>query len=306
MDGLIKKMDKIDIPSPSRPVVGGTNKGTRPHRYAYWRTGYGEREPEVMEFWIAQAGEYHCQGQYFTGDFEHGDRQQYYYHISGKATLTCETGVTSLTRGDLLVIPPQTTFTYQAETNLKFHWLGLEGSYPAMCRHDTIRTFSLGYDPRLADNFESIRETLILQQPGYALRAIGTFYEILAALETIQSVTTPQSLYPDTLRIALTYIQEHYQEPFEAAKIAQEAGISASYLRRLFHQWVGTSPHQSQIQYRIKIAKRLLATQNLAVQDVARQVGYQDPLYFSRVFKRHTGMRPSEFVRQVTHLSASR
>ena len=292
-------MDKIAITPPFRPVVGGTNNGTRPRRYAYWRTGYGERKPNNLEFWIAQAGEYHSQATDFTGDFEHTKRQQFYYHIAGEGVLKQAVEEISVRRGDMLIIPPQTNFIYQAQTNIQYHWFGLEGTCPAVGRYADITRLPLGYDSRLVDIFESIREILILQQPGYALQAIGIFYELLAVLEMHQTATSTISSYPDPLRIALTYIQEHYQEPFEATKIAAAAGISPSHLRHLFHKWVGESPLQSQIRQRITVAKRLFHTQNLSVTEVAHQVGYQDPLYFSRVFKKNAGVRPSEFIRSI-------
>ncbi|MEM7345337.1 MAG: AraC family transcriptional regulator, partial [Chloroflexota bacterium] len=265
-------MDKTHQPL-NRPMVGGTNNGVRPQRYSYWRTGYGSRTPQTLEFWVAQAGEYHSRAYYHTGDFEHNHRQQFYYHLAGEATIMTASGTMRLEIGDLVVVPSQASFTCQAPTGVKQHWFALEGEYPQICRYDMITRYPLGYHQRIAAKFITIREILILQSPGYALQAIAIFYELLSLIEAHQAKQQTQSLFPDTVRLALTYLQEHAQEPFNAQNVADAAGVSRSYLRSLFKKWVGESPHQSHTRYRLEIASRLLQTQNLSIQEVARQVG---------------------------------
>ncbi|MFQ5615824.1 MAG: hypothetical protein ACE5GO_05115, partial [Anaerolineales bacterium] len=109
MDQSFIHMDKSMIfRNPKRPPAGGTANGIRPRRYDYWRTGYNEEQPGELAFWVAQAGEYHCKPGYFTGDFEHANRTQFFYHLTGDAAFYCVDHPTPVQMGDLLIIPPRT------------------------------------------------------------------------------------------------------------------------------------------------------------------------------------------------------
>ena len=64
---------------------------------------------------------------------------------------------------------------------------------------------------------------------------------------------------------------------------------------RLFHRQTGLSPQQYLTDIRINKARELLATTNYNVSEVADLTGYPNPLYFSRIFKKHTGVSPSRY-----------
>jgi len=72
-------------------------------------------------------------------------------------------------------------------------------------------------------------------------------------------------------------------------------GLSASHLRSLFAAELGVSPIAALQTQRTREARRLLAGGSLTVKEIARQVGYEDPLYFSRAFRKRVGMSPMEY-----------
>jgi AraC-like DNA-binding protein len=74
---------------------------------------------------------------------------------------------------------------------------------------------------------------------------------------------------------------------------ARRTGLTLGQLRALTRRAAGESPQSLVESVRISEAKRLLAESDLAVQQVARQVGYDDPAYFSRVFRDRVGVAPS-------------
>jgi len=77
--------------------------------------------------------------------------------------------------------------------------------------------------------------------------------------------------------------------------LADTAGMSGEHLRRLCQARLGRSPMQQLTYLRIQHAAHLLATTEMRVEDVAFDVGYQNPFAFSNTFKRMTGFRPSRF-----------
>jgi YesN/AraC family two-component response regulator len=92
------------------------------------------------------------------------------------------------------------------------------------------------------------------------------------------------------------YLQEHYRQGYSLERLAAGFGCKAAYLLRAFGKATGSTPTQELIKLRIEKAKRLLVGHpGLEIKQVAAAVGYDDPLYFSRLFKRETGSNPSAF-----------
>ncbi|MCI5585811.1 MAG: response regulator [Lachnospiraceae bacterium] len=92
------------------------------------------------------------------------------------------------------------------------------------------------------------------------------------------------------------YIREHLTEPITVKELASEFGLVAPYLGKLFKDYTGYTPGQYIQMLRIEHAKCLLSVNGeLLAKDVAELVGYTDPAYFSKLFKKKVGVWPSEF-----------
>lgn len=92
------------------------------------------------------------------------------------------------------------------------------------------------------------------------------------------------------------YIEGHFFEPIKIADLARDNNMSAQALSLEFKRLYNISPQSLITKLRLERACTLLST-NLAVKDVAKMVGYNDPLYFSRIFKTHMGCAPTELWR---------
>jgi YesN/AraC family two-component response regulator len=100
----------------------------------------------------------------------------------------------------------------------------------------------------------------------------------------------------DLVRSVSLYLQENFRLPYSLERLAEAFGYKPAYLLRLYRRATGSTPTQDLIHLRIDKAKRLLAGHSqLEVKQVAAAVGYDDPLYFSRLFKRETGLNPTAF-----------
>lgn len=92
------------------------------------------------------------------------------------------------------------------------------------------------------------------------------------------------------------YIKKHMTEAVTAAELAERFGLVAPYLSKLFKEYSGYTPPQYLQKIRLDQAKKLLESeQNYLAKDVAEMVGYPNPLYFSKVFKKNIGIYPSEY-----------
>lgn len=92
------------------------------------------------------------------------------------------------------------------------------------------------------------------------------------------------------------YLQEHFAKPINHQQLSEKFGIVPSYLSKIFAKHKGISPAKYIVQLRMAKAKELLLEHpDWLAKDIAEIVGYPDPNYFSRIFKRETGLYPSEF-----------
>jgi AraC-like DNA-binding protein len=95
------------------------------------------------------------------------------------------------------------------------------------------------------------------------------------------------------------YIDTHFaNNMLSIPLLAEEAEISEVYLRKLFKQQYHISPSQYLISARIKKAKQLLEYRFLTLEECASLCGFSTVQYFCRVFKKNTGMTPSEYRNQ--------
>ena len=93
----------------------------------------------------------------------------------------------------------------------------------------------------------------------------------------------------------IAYFHQNYHRSISRLEIAEEVGVNQDYLTRVFKQELGVSPWDYLTRYRIFQAKeRLLATDE-NIGKIGYKVGFSDVAYFSRVFRRHTGLSPSKY-----------
>jgi AraC family transcriptional regulator len=100
------------------------------------------------------------------------------------------------------------------------------------------------------------------------------------------------------LRQITDWIAEHVAEDFDLARLAAQVGLSKFHFQRLFKSAVGVSPSRYHINLRMNLARQLLRETKMSIVDVALEVGYADPSYFAQLFRRETGLSPSDYRRQ--------
>jgi AraC family transcriptional regulator, arabinose operon regulatory protein len=93
----------------------------------------------------------------------------------------------------------------------------------------------------------------------------------------------------------LTYIHEHLGEPLTILGLAEHFSMDSKQLYYLFQKKEGICPKRFIIETRIQKAKELLLQETMNISEISYRVGYDDPLMFSRIFKKHTGESPSAF-----------
>lgn len=129
-------------------------------------------------------------------------------------------------------------------------------------------------------------------------KGVYSLEETLAHLEV--ALAREQKLSSEAQRLvrrAMAYLHEHYMESLTRGAIAQHVGLDEDYLTYCFRQELGMTPITYLNRYRVNQARQLLKQTNKSVTAIALEVGFSDSSYFSRIFKRETGMAPDTYRR---------
>ena len=98
---------------------------------------------------------------------------------------------------------------------------------------------------------------------------------------------------------ATKYFNEHYNEEINIDEYTQTNYISISWFIRSFKQCTGSTPMQYILAKRISNAETLLQDPSYNITEISQIVGYDNPLYFSRIFKKVKGLSPSEYRKNI-------
>ncbi|HTQ49579.1 MAG TPA: AraC family transcriptional regulator [Candidatus Acidoferrales bacterium] len=97
---------------------------------------------------------------------------------------------------------------------------------------------------------------------------------------------------------SIGYMVRHLDKPLRVSTLATEVHISLSHFFCLFKRHVGSTPLDYFIRLRMRRARRLLEDTEMSVKAIAYTLGYDDPFYFSRIFKSFNGIAPSQYRSQ--------
>lgn len=218
--------------------------------------------------------------------------------VAGKAQI--------LRAGEVLVIPPHAPHAYgaAAKNPWTIHWFHAQGSLlPAFLNELNVpadcRAVFLGDDPQVLAIFEEVLEVL---EHGYTpqqmLHASQALAHLLAVM--IRHRHETWRAQPDSrqkISRTLAYMKQHLDRPLQLDAIAALANLSRSRYTALFKEQTGFPPMDYFNRLRMHRACQLLDATGLSVKDVASRLGYDDPLYFSRVFRSVTELSPVEYRR---------
>lgn len=199
----------------------------------------------------------------------------------------------TVNRGDILYLANQAVYSMHIQSaNYKFIFCDFEFD----CSSDRKSNV---YTPQNISDTENLFIKLLkcftAPSPSSFTNAVSLIYSIYSAIlktsETAANTYTKSKIYKTKM-----YIDANFQNNLlSIGHLAERANISEVHLRKLFNAQYGVSPLDYIISMRIKKAKELMKYDFLTVEDCALQSGFSSVQYFCRIFKKKTGMTPSEY-----------
>lgn len=195
-------------------------------------------------------------------------------------------------------------YWYEQPPELKCYWIHFTGS----CAEELLRASGLmdqrvsvlGRAPEICDRIEAIIDEINTPRPGNEQVAAAQLAQLLAQCgRLLKEKRSPDHSGRKTAILASTeFLRQHYSQSISIKQLAGDAGMSLNHFSLSFKQLVGKSPQQYLTDYRLQQAIKLICYCDMSIAEIAREIGYDDPMYFSRVFKKHIRVSPTEFLRQ--------
>jgi AraC family transcriptional regulator of adaptative response / methylphosphotriester-DNA alkyltransferase methyltransferase len=105
----------------------------------------------------------------------------------------------------------------------------------------------------------------------------------------------------DLSQRVLAYTEAHFAEPLTLSKIAFHMNISPFHMQRVFKRVKGFTPAEQLTRIRLNEATKMLAQEKPSIEQIAVLVGFRNPSHFSSVFKRETGVSPSDYRKNLAN-----
>lgn len=236
-----------------------------------------------------------------------GVRDHYSLHVilSGQGCFTLNGSTYALKAGQGFLIWPGQIVHYQADaaSPWTYSWVGFHGlKAEAILKKAglSVQKPIFSFEPE-GPLTKSLNDLIAVarNEKTPELMLTGYLYLFLANLLELQRSSQPPSQMATTsdryVSKAVEYIEKNYAGDLSVEGLARALKIDRSYLSSLFTRYLGLSPRDFIIRYRMDKACELLKNPYLSIGDVARSVGYEDPLQFSKTFRKTKGVSPLNY-----------
>lgn len=260
------------------------------------------REPVTRDLCVTHIGQFSATNEHYV-ERAHGTSQHILIAcMSGKGACVLNGSEWQLKPGDLLFLPPRERHVYRANprspwTIFWIHFRGARvGDYLSMLGVSPSRPVVSVKNTALL--FEAFEDTFRHVTHGFSENAMlgmsTAFVRLLGLAKVLQQAPGSRSSRVESrLLKVLSLMRDQVERAWTLEELAHETGVSIPHFTELCHRQTGMPPLALLIRLRLQKAMDLLQQGNHNVAEAAAAVGYEDPFYFSRLFKKHMGMPPS-------------
>ena len=229
---------------------------------------------------------------------------QLLYIVSGKGHFYFHGEDRVVYAGRMVLIQPRQEqhYEYFGEDKPEVYWVHFTGSDVK----NILRSYNIPMDDPIFYSGASSTYSYLFKEMIHELQTCKTGYEDLLTMylrqifllvqRTRQEERPTVSTYiQEEMEFARRYFNEHYNEPISIQEYAESRNMSVCYFQRNFKQIVKHTPMQYLLTIRVNNAASLLETTDYSMAEIAAIVGYEDPLYFSRLFRKIKGVSPRDY-----------
>lgn len=258
------------------------------------------------DIYLMLCGVEHCLPDY---SFNAGDRAGYHLHVvlEGRGVLSVNGKEQKMHFGQMFVTKPGEETWYKADTDdpWVYCWMAFNGNIAKKCIEDAgfvkgVNVLDCHVDQqqfysivtRVLDQTE-LNTANVYSRTGLLLEYISTAVDSYARQENTHH-KRETAISVDYVQFAADFIRANYATA-KIGDVARYVGLHRSYLTNLFKTKMGISPQEYLMQCKIQQACKLLKETDNPIQEISRQIGYDNPLTFSKTFKKYYGVGPRAY-----------
>ena len=233
---------------------------------------------------------------------------QLLYIASGKAHFYFSGKEEILSAGHMVLYRPkeEQRYYYYGAEQPEIYWVHFTGNNVKNILRkygiaDDVHTIFTGTSLEYKRIYISMIQELQMCKNDYEELLVHYFSELLIMIHRI-IVEKPKKknvVLMQEMDQAVQYFQEHYNKPLSIKEYAATHNLSEGWFIQNFKQYTNSTPAQYLLSLRIHNAKVLLESTNYNVTEISNIIGYENPLYFSRIFKKQTGFSRSEYRKKI-------
>ena len=234
---------------------------------------------------------------------------QLLYVVSGKAHFYFDDAERIVTAGHMVLFQPRQEqhYEYFGTDKTEVYWVHFTGSNVK----NILRRYDIPLDTPVFYSGTSVIYAYLFKEMINELQTCRTGYEELLTMYLRQILILVQRIrlerrpsvnthIQEEMEYARRYFNEHYNEQINIEEYAESRNMSVSWFQRNFKQIVNCSPMQYLLTIRMNNAASLLESTDYSMAEISAIVGYDNPLYFSRLFKKQNRVSPSEYRKLVS------
>jgi len=219
------------------------------------------------------------------------DSRDYLFDDDGngkKMTITADPG-------NILYLPKGSSYHLSSVTPCKC----ISFNYTTFSDTATVEPFIMpvgSFMPTYTELFVTADRYWQRRPQGYYAKVMSLLYQVISMMQASYRPDYLPKQLSDRIRQAVEQMNLRYRDAsLTVDTLAAECNMSGAYFRRLFVKVCGMPPSKYLKRVRIQRAIELLDSDMYSVADVARMTGFSSPFYFSREFKRITGLAPTRY-----------
>ncbi len=233
---------------------------------------------------------------------------QLLYIASGKAQFYFDGREQTVAAGHMVVYRPkeEQKYRYYGPDQPEVYWVHFTGNNVTNILRqygiaDSMRVLYTGVSMEYRHIFTQMIQELQLCRENYEELLVLLLRQLFILIQRqIGAPARARSRFAAAeFEAAAQYFDEHSQSALCVEDYAASHGMSTSWFIRGFKELTGVTPMQYILSLRIANAQNLLETTDYNVSEISRIVGYENPLYFSRIFRKQCGVSPTDFRRQL-------
>lgn len=228
---------------------------------------------------------------------------QLLYIATGKGHFYFDGKERILTEGNMILYRPHEPqmYYYHASDKIEVYWVHFTGrDVEAVLKKyglpETENVFYTGTSPDYQCIYREMIQELQLCRANYEELLSFTLMRFFIMINRfIDEGKKSGSDIQNEIERATHYFNENYNKPINIDEYAESRHISTCWFIRSFKQILKVTPMQYILSLRMANAQSLLETTEDSISEIAEAVGYDNPLYFSRIFRKNVGVSPSEY-----------